>query len=99
MFQNRTLSLVSVLLPSFQALACDDGGKRGVDSGSVVTSDADQDGVDDAEGLVHPVAAELCDGADNDCDSAVDEDALNQQSLWADAGGYEHVDPTSPVET
>ena len=44
--------------------------------------DNDNDGVtiaqgdcDDSNGAVHPGATEVCDGVDNDCDGAVDENA------------------------
>src|SRR2546428_412983 len=35
---------------------------------------ADATDCDDARADVHPLATELCDGADDDCDGAVDED-------------------------
>ncbi len=40
---------------------------------------------DDAEALVYPSADETCDSVDNDCDSAVDEDATDALTWYADA--------------
>ncbi len=50
---------------------------------------------DDADALVSPVGVERCDGADNDCDGAIDDDVV--WSLWyadADADGFGSPDAT-----
>ena len=52
---------------------------------------ADATDCDDADGAVNPAAAELCDGADNDCDGSVDEDDASDASTWyadGDGDGY-----------
>ncbi len=53
--------------------------------------DADEDGhdadsdCDDADAAVHPGAAEVCDGLDNDCSGAADEDPVDGTAWYADA--------------
>jgi hypothetical protein len=57
---------------------------------------ADDSDCDDADAAINPAAAELCDGADNDCDGRTDEDDASDATAWyadADADGY--GDPTS----
>ncbi|MBN2800235.1 MAG: hypothetical protein JXX28_13935 [Deltaproteobacteria bacterium] len=55
--------------------------------------DADGDGYlsyqdcDDLDAAVNAGATEVCDGIDNDCDGAVDEDALDASAFHADADG------------
>jgi hypothetical protein len=64
--------------------------------------DADLDGYvaeddcNDADAAVHPDAPEHCDGADEDCDSAIDENAVDATSYYADADsdGYGAGDAT-----
>ncbi|MCK6525409.1 hypothetical protein L6R49_28720 [Myxococcota bacterium] len=64
--------------------------------------DNDGDGVpasedcDDDDASTYPDAAELCDGADNDCDGEVDEDVLGVFYTDADNDGY--GDDSAPVE-
>jgi hypothetical protein len=49
---------------------------------------ADATDCDDLDAGSHPGAVELCDGADNDCDSAIDErDAADAPTWYADADG------------
>jgi len=59
--------------------------------------DADSDGYGDAsdcqpaDASVNPAAVELCDGIDNDCDGATDEDDAADAATWyadADGDGY-----------
>ncbi|MCB9765642.1 MAG: VCBS repeat-containing protein [Alphaproteobacteria bacterium] len=58
---------------------------------------ADSTDCDDANAEVYPGAAERCEGLDNDCDSAVDEDV---QSQWyADSDGDNFGDAAAPLES
>ena len=63
--------------------------------------DADGDGYaatidcDDSDPSVHPTAEETCDGIDNDCDAAVDEDVGT--IFWADGDGDGFGDAAAEV--
>lgn len=51
---------------------------------------------DDTNAAVHPAAAEVCDGADNDCDGQVDE-GLVLNTYWRDADGDGYGDAAGAV--
>jgi hypothetical protein len=52
------------------------------------------DDCDDGEAAVSPVATELCDGVDNDCDGVTDEDDAADAATWyADGDGDGYGDP------
>ena len=61
--------------------------------GSVAFEDADSDGYaacqdcNDADALVNPGAVELCNNLDDDCDSDVDEDAVDAATWYVDTDG------------
>ena len=61
-----------------------------VDTGFI---DADGDGYElgvdcnDEDPAIHPDADEVCDGVDNNCDSVVDLDAIDQSDFYLDADG------------
>ena len=65
----------------------------GEDTDEVITTpeDADGDGYtedcDDDNPAVHPDAAELCDGLDNDCNELIDDNATDATEWYADADG------------
>jgi uncharacterized protein (TIGR03382 family) len=68
--------------------------------GDLCDGDADGDGADLAEGdcddrdaEVHPGADELCNGIDDDCDLAFDEDPVDGATWYTDADGDGHGDP------
>ncbi len=74
---------------------------------TVVPRDADGDGhdasawggedCDDAESAVHPDATEMCNGADDDCDGATDEDdAADALPFYADADEDSFGDAGAP---
>ena len=71
--------------PSEAFLACS------VD-GDLVANDED---CDDADATVSPDASEVCDGADNDCDGEVDEDAIDPSTFFADTDGDGYGDADS----
>jgi len=70
----------------------------------LVEADGDIDGdgfargdCDDADPAVHPLAIEICDGIDNDCDGETDEDdALDAATWFADSDGDGFGDILSP---
>ena len=73
-------------------------------SGSSVTEcerpegfSADAGDCDDTEPALNPGAAEVCDGIDNDCDGAVDVDAEDARTVYADADEDGYGDADSPL--
>ncbi|MCK6503117.1 FG-GAP-like repeat-containing protein [Myxococcota bacterium] len=70
--------------------------------------DADEDGhvgvahggedCDDTDEAIHPDAAELCNGQDDDCDDDIDEDAVDASLYVPDADGDGWAVPAEPVE-
>ncbi len=59
---------------------------------------ADDSDCDDGDATVNPAADEVCDGVDNDCDGAVDEDDAIDPLTWyadADGDGYGDVNDTA----
>jgi len=76
--------------------------------GSVGYVDEDGDGFsaceecDDTVTSTHPLAFEICDGSDNDCDGTVDEDDAVDVQVWyadADADGYGDASDTKEACT
>lgn len=53
------------------------------------------DDCDDARFEVNPDADEVCDTVDNDCDGAVDNDAVDAVTVYADTDGDTHGDPAT----
>ena len=78
----------------FLLAACspgDKGTEETIIEGGPLTEDSDGDGYssdedcDDSNSLVHPGAAEVCDGADNNCNGIIDEGVTS--SFYADTDG------------
>jgi hypothetical protein len=101
---SRRASMFALsLLPLSLAAACGDKGGHTDDDDTAGGGEVDADGdghaegvdCDDADPAVNPDATEVCDGIDNNCDGAVDDDdaALDGSTTttWftdADADGY-----------
>ena len=99
--------------PAFEDPSSDGSSDEGTDGtdgtdGSEAKSDVDGDGYaadvdcDDQNAAIHPGAAEVCDGIDNDCDGLQDDaddslEALSATTFWKDADGDGFGDPS--VET
>lgn len=66
------------------------GGASGDDDDSQPCVDADGDNwcaeedCDDSNAQVNPVAVEICDEADNDCNGLIDDQAIDQQTWFMD---------------
>ncbi len=95
----RSRLLVFALTSTLLA-ACGDPEKPD-DTGVISAEDADGDGYDtetdcdDGDPTVHPGASEACDGADNDCDGEVDEDAVDAATYYADVDSDGFGDPSA----
>jgi len=78
-----------------------DGDGTGDPDFSVTACDAptgyldDDTDCDDTRADVLPGAPETCDGADNDCDATVDEDAVDTITIYTDADGDGFGDPAT----
>ena len=76
-------------------------GCNGDDAKDDALVDADNDGVeasvdcDDNNPSVYPGADEVCDGLDNDCNDAVDDNALDAITVYRDADGDGYGDPAA----
>lgn len=77
----------------------DGGGDGGGDGGSTGAVDADEDGYtvatdcDDTDPDVHPNATEVCNGKDDDCDDAIDTDAVDLVIAYPDGDGDGYGNP------
>ena len=73
------------------------------DTGDSADYDADNDGYlvdedcNDDDASIHPDAAEICDGIDNNCDDIIDEDATDAGTWYADTDGDGYGDEASSV--
>ena len=80
-------------------VACADPPKEAAEDSAAPAIDADGDGFvededcDDADPLSFPGAPERCDAADNDCDRAIDEDAVDKATYYSDFDGDGYGDP------
>lgn len=54
---------------------------------------------DDTRNTVYPAASEFCDGLDDDCDGAVDEDALDAPTWYTDDDGDGYGDLSTAIES
>jgi hypothetical protein len=59
--------------------------------------EADDTDCDDTDADIFPGATEVCDGADQDCDGSVDEEAADALTSWADADGDGYGDAGDEV--
>jgi len=74
------------------------------DTATSTPMDEDGDGFsppedcDDTERSVNPLAAEVCNAADDDCDGEIDEDAVDQGTWYADQDEDGYGDAMAPVQ-
>jgi hypothetical protein len=79
-----------------------DGDTYGDPTGAVETCEepagdwvSDNTDCDDTDSAIHPLADEICDGVDNDCDTSIDEDAIDATYSYEDADGDSFGDPAT----
>ena len=53
---------------------------------------------DDSDPSISPVALEVCDGIDNDCDDLIDDSALDDRPWYPDMDGDGHGDASGEIE-
>lgn len=76
-------------------VSCIDNDHDGYGQGCLLGADCN-----DANAAINPVAQEVCDNLDNDCDVAVDENVKNTCTDYATCSSYQTCDacPSTPVE-
>lgn len=84
-----------------------EGQQLPIDIDASVITDLDEDGelalgaggddCDDTRADVRPGLDETCDGIDNDCDDAIDEDAVDASVFYGDSDGDGFGDPDDPI--
>jgi len=85
--------------------ACADPPAPKPDDSGTPAEDNDGDGFfgeedcDDLDPLSFPGADERCDGKDNDCDRAIDEDAVDMPTFYSDFDQDSYGDPARPTTT
>ena len=85
MRSSAALLLLALAACKDDSTTTDDSANAAVDvDGDGYASDVD---CNDDDLAVHPDAAELCDGLDNDCDGTTDEEATDASAWYADADG------------
>ncbi|MEQ1568862.1 MAG: putative metal-binding motif-containing protein, partial [Myxococcota bacterium] len=90
----------AVVSPAAAELTCDSV-DNDCDPGTLDQPDVDGDGAsmctdcDDADPLNWPGGPELCDSADNNCNTVVD-DGITFVDYWPDGDGDNHGDPAGP---
>ncbi len=98
---RRPLPLRPPLIPALLLLlsGCAAEEPAAVKPGIALDLDGDgfagDDDCDDNDGAIHPGAIEVCDGADNDCDAAVDEGGGQGVLYYADADGDGYGSPAA----
>lgn len=79
---------------------CDTGKETDSDTGTSPGTDLDGDGYtadvdcNDNDADINPGAAEVCDGADNNCDEVIDDTTTGGGTWYTDADGDTYGDPT-----
>ena len=80
---------LSALIGLLALCACK-GSDASTDDSAPIDADGDgysADDCDDADPAVHPGATEACDGVDNDCSGAIDDDAIDAHTYYLDSDG------------
>jgi hypothetical protein len=57
------------------------------------------DDCDDTRASINPGAEEICNATDDDCDTLVDDDAVNASTWYADADGDGYGDPATVIRS
>ena len=87
--------------PAARFYADADGDSYGDDDALLIACETPPDSAtrggdcDDANRSVHPGAAETCDDVDEDCDGAIDDNATDASTWYADADGDTYGDPST----